>query len=645
MKLHRRLIALVALGMLLIIAITTSALQEMASVFMRTTKEVERGTRQFQRIWEVENKITEMHLSTHGFAERGEERYRKAYDESRAGVHDAFREMSTTTLTQREMKILGSVMNDFREIEQKTERIIALSSRPGVDRTLVTNLMLDLDSLHIWMGRDIAKYKDESAALTEQIMGQIQKDKVRVSMLFLVILATSLGFLFAFGVYLYRKVSLPLNALWAGTEAISSGNLDHRIAVQGGGDIAQLAGRFNEMSEKLKRSYDDLETKLLARTRHLAALDSVALTLGRSGSLQEMLHKSLTLVLENLADLEPKGGIFLCDPDGEHLRLTAHIGLSRDFVEQEEAIRTGECLCGMVAQSGEILYTDKGCSDPRHTRIIKEGEAGHSHIIVPLKSRGIVMGVVFLYPTRSFLLKPSDIQMLDSIGTQLGMAVENLRFYGEVKESSEKYWDLFENSRDILCILDPEGRFTVANKAAEEFLGMSKVALAGRSVFDFLTEEGAGFVRRELSGQAVMRGRTHEFEIVKHDGSRAFVEVSARKIVQNRALAGFQVSVRDVTEQKRLREMLLEAERLTAICQVGIAVRHEINNPLTTIIGNAELLLEQLEGKDEDLKKRLEVILHNAVRIAEIVKRLEGIKKDKVVDYLQGVKMTDLKQG
>lgn len=635
---------LVGLGMLLVMAITMSALQDMTSVFTRTTDQIEFKSRQFQRVWEIERKITEMHLATHAFAVSGEERYREEYTEARASVNDAFREMSTDTLSQREMKIMGSVMNDFHMIEQKTERIIALVSQPGVDSTLVKNLMLELDNLHMWMGRDIAKYKKENAVLSDAVMKEILRDKVRVGLLFLVILISSLGFLLAFGIYLYRKVSLPLNELWTGTESIRSGNLDHRITVPAGGDIAQLAERFNEMAEKLKQSHADLEAKLLARTRHLAALDSVALALGRSGNLEEMLHRALALLLENLSDLEPRGGVFLCDTDGMHLNLVTHIGLSRQFAEQEGQIKMGECLCGSVAESGEILYTDKGCKDVRHTRVVKADEMAHSHIIVPLKSRGIVSGVIFLYPAKTFALKPSDIQMLDSVGTQLAMAVENLRFYGEVKESSEKYWDLFENSGDILCILDPQGQFTVVNKAAEEFLGAPKMDLVGKSVLDYLTEDGANFVSRAIAGETV-EGTPIELEVVKKDGKHAFIEVSARKLSAKKETEGYQVSARDVTEQRRLREMLLEGERLAAICQVGIAVRHEINNPLTTVIGNAELLIDQLGDGDEDLKKRLTAVLTNALRIAEIVKQLEGIRKDKVVEYLQGVKMTDLKQG
>jgi signal transduction histidine kinase len=71
-------------------------------------------------------------------------------------------------------------------------------------------------------------------------------------------------------------------------------------------------------------------------------------------------------------------------------------------------------------------------------------------------------------------------------------------------------------------------------------------------------------------------------------------------------------------------------------------MRHEINNPLTTVIGNAELLLERYEEAGSDLKKRLELILENAVRIAEILKRLQDIKRVRTVEYVEGVKMTDL---
>ena len=493
------------------------------------------------------------------------------------------------------------------------------------------------------LGKDIVKYQNEHAAEMGMIMKGIRDNEVRTNILFILILCTSVGFLLAFGAYIHRQVSTPLSDLWVGTEEISRGNLDYRIQVRGEDGIAMLGERFNEMAQKLKASHADLERKLLDRTRELAALDSVALTLSQTGTLQDVLNKSLLKILESMSDMEPKGGIFLCEPGSDIMRLTAQNGLTPEFVQREETIKIGDCLCGRVAQTGEMLYTEQGCSDPRHSRLA--GDKGHSHIIIPIKSRGIVLGVIFLYPQKPFALRPADVQMLDAIGVQLGMAVENFRFYAEVKESSEKYWDLFENSRDILFTIDADGRLTAVNKATENFSGFSKVDLAGKSVLDFLTPEGAETAKRALAGEGVSANRMIEFEVMRKDGSRAFIEVSARKLFKGWQAVGYHVSARDVTEQKNLRELLVKAERLGAIGQVGIAVRHEINNPLTTIIGNAELLIERYENADAVLKARLEMILSNALRIAEIVKRLEGIKRDKVVDYLKGVKMTDLKEG
>lgn len=254
-----------------------------------------------------------------------------------------------------------------------------------------------------------------------------------------------------------------------------------------------------------------------------------------------------------------------------------------------------------------------------------------------------MLGVIFLYPQKEFKLKQSDVQMLDAIGVQLGMAVENFRFYAEVKESSEKYWDLFENATDILFTMDSSGKLTAVNKAAETFSGYSKVELSGMSVFDFLSPEAVETAGKML--QSGFKGRQRiEFEVRKRNGSTAYIEASVRKLLKKKESTGYHVSVRDITEQRHLREVLLQAERLGAIGQIVVAVRHEVNNPLTTVIGNVELLMERYEGKDKELMARLTTVLNNALRIAEIVKQLQGIKKDKVVEYLKGIDMTDLKQ-
>jgi putative methionine-R-sulfoxide reductase with GAF domain len=160
----------------------------------------------------------------------------------------------------------------------------------------------------------------------------------------------------------------------------------------------------------------------------LETVNAIAVTVSQSLDLHEILDKALGKVLEVMG-LEAKGGIFLLDAGEQKLYLRVHHGLSPEFVRQEAEIAVGECLCGVVAESGEVLFSYGSSEDVRHTRC-RELDP-HSHIIVPLKVRDRVLGVMFLYlqgkyqPQRT--LDAADRQLFASIGSQIGVAIENAR--------------------------------------------------------------------------------------------------------------------------------------------------------------------------------------------------------------------------
>jgi PAS domain S-box-containing protein len=460
----------------------------------------------------------------------------------------------------------------------------------------------------------------------------------RVLGTFVLVLISCSLFLLLFRLYVSRKITEPLKELLKGAEEIGKGNLDYQISVKGTGDIADLARRFNEMARKINLTYTaDLEQKVLEQTRGLAALSSIAVELSRAGTLEDMLRMSLSKLFESLPNLHSRGAVFLCDRDGASLRRTAYLGLSPELVQREEIIPLTGCLAKVV-RSGEVLYQVQGYGNL--PQAAEETIGSQPHVLFPIKSRGIVLGVVFLYPNNEFTLKPYDIQIFQMIGSQLGLAVENFGFYTEAKDASAQFWDLYENARDILFSVDATGKLISVNIAFEDFFGYSKVELIGKNILEFLTHDSAQSAARILA--EINLPNVIELEVIKRDTSHAFVEVSGRRLYKGATPAGLHISARDMTEQKNLRAQLVKAERCTAIGQVGIAVRHEINNPLTSVIGNIEILLERSAGKDKDLEVRLEIILNNALRISEIIRRVEGIQQEKVVEYLKGIKMTDL---
>jgi len=96
-------------------------------------------------------------------------------------------------------------------------------------------------------------------------------------------------------------------------------------------------------------------------------------------------------------------------------------------------------------------------------------------------------------------------------------------------------------------------------------------------------------------------------------------------------------------ELERAQARLVQSQRLAAIGEVGLAIRHEVNNPLGTVLGYAELLLAQPTPLAPDVRKKLEAIRRAALRIRDVVRQLEVLRDDRTVEYVSGIHMTDLR--
>jgi len=87
---------------------------------------------------------------------------------------------------------------------------------------------------------------------------------------------------------------------------------------------------------------------------------------------------------------------------------------------------------------------------------------------------------------------------------------------------------------------------------------------------------------------------------------------------------------------------LLDKERLSAIVDTAVTVNHEINNPLTAILGNVQLLLLKHEDLDDELKAKLKVIEESAGRIRDVTQKLMQVTTPRTVEYTSGTNMLDL---
>jgi signal transduction histidine kinase len=93
-----------------------------------------------------------------------------------------------------------------------------------------------------------------------------------------------------------------------------------------------------------------------------------------------------------------------------------------------------------------------------------------------------------------------------------------------------------------------------------------------------------------------------------------------------------------------LPQKLIDQERLAAITETAVTVNHEINNPLTAIIGNVQLLLMHHKDLDDELRAKLSVIEESASKIKDVTQRLLRLTSARTTEYASGTSMIDLSQ-
>jgi len=142
-----------------------------------------------------------------------------------------------------------------------------------------------------------------------------------------------------------------------------------------------------------------------------------------------------------------------------------------------------------------------------------------------------------------------------------------------LRESEERYRELFENANDIIYTLDLDGNLTSLNKAGERLTGYRFQELANKPIIGLVNPESVDVMRqmleRKLGGETLT---TYEVELTAGDGTKLTLEVGSRLIYQDGRPAGVQGIARDVTERKRVEQALRVSEdRYRTLAE---AVRH-----------------------------------------------------------------------
>jgi PAS domain S-box-containing protein len=175
----------------------------------------------------------------------------------------------------------------------------------------------------------------------------------------------------------------------------------------------------------------------------------------------------------------------------------------------------------------------------------------------------------------------------------------------------------------LLVVLDREGRFTFVSERIRDVLGVSPEEYMGKPIGQ-RTDPGDQQKLREMH-EDIISGRKSQVQIeirARHaDGTLRSVQVNASPLFDEHGqISGVVSSGQDVTESRRIEQQLAQKEKFAAMGQMMVGAAHELNNPLTAILGVTDLLRER--ATDDTTRRQVDLVLKQARRAATIVQNL-----------------------
>ncbi|HKC81787.1 MAG TPA: GAF domain-containing protein, partial [Gemmatimonadaceae bacterium] len=365
--------------------------------------------------------------------------------------------------------------------------------------------------------------------------------------------------------------------------------------------------------------------------------------------LPKLIERLMTIALENAG--ADRGLLILPAEDDHLIQAVAQATGNQVEVELCQKSITGttcpESLVRYVIRTHESMILD----DASRPNLFSEddylrGRQIKSILCLPLIKQGRLTGLLYLENTlTSHAFTPDRIAILELLAAQSAISLENTRLYNDLQERGAKVRRLVDSNIIGIFIRDLEGHILEANDAFLRIVGYDREDILSGCVrwTDLTPPEW-----RDRDARAVEELKTtgtaqpFEKEYFRKDGSRVPVLIGAASFEQsgNQGVA----FVLDLAERKQAEENLRESERryreaqmalahanrVTTMGQLTASIAHEVNQPITGVVTNAEAALRWLGSHPPDLeevRQALDAVIKDGTRAGDVIGRIRALVK------------------
>jgi PAS domain S-box-containing protein len=295
-----------------------------------------------------------------------------------------------------------------------------------------------------------------------------------------------------------------------------------------------------------------------------------------------------------------------------------------------------------IASSNDVQH------DPRFAFELFHRFPHRSGVIVPFHVDGDVAGALYLvWWERAERVDLTQVSLLEAVGQQLALLLraawlraEAERQRAEALAAEKRYSSLVENVPVGIYRTTPSGQILDANPAMAEMLKFKDrealLAVNATSLYVNPEDRERGNRIRDDAGVT----RDFQVELRANDGGTVWVRMNARAY-QDGDQEYWEGTIEDITNHRRADAAERQAETLRAVAQLANAAAHEINNPLSVIIGRLELLRRDLTPEQQ---ARVAQVMDASKQIAKIITHMGRLTRLETHDDVPASPMLDLRR-
>jgi two-component system, NtrC family, sensor kinase len=249
-----------------------------------------------------------------------------------------------------------------------------------------------------------------------------------------------------------------------------------------------------------------------------------------------------------------------------------------------------------------------------------------SLFLFPLVNKGKVSGLLSIGSKTMDEHTPSDLIFFQQLSDQVAVCMENARLYNEVLATKKHWEETFQAVSEAILTVGVDGHILQANQAAYHYFPEQN-QLSGLLADELL------FLKTDNPFRVSMRTKAPSSSEI-HLGNRVCECYCYPVFDDSDQLYAGIIYIKDVTAKRKIEAQLIQSGKLAAIGEMAAGVAHELNNPLTAVMGNAQLLLRKLNLNDAQ-HKLLEDIYECGKRSKNIIRNLLTFSRQEEVLFDQ----------